>query len=205
MNNPPGNQFPNNDAVMASRERTAGRRYFWVGGTPIFSPDQIAELKSIVDNDSAPALLEGGGENIERPETRRTRVHWLNLQEYPWVYELIWTQANQANALFQFDVLPMQDTIQLAVYDSSEQGHFEWHTDIVASDLTRKISITVPLNNGDEFEGGELEFHVGAIQRAPQIAGAPVMFPSWLLHRVTPVTSGKRYSLVAWIRGPGWR
>jgi predicted 2-oxoglutarate/Fe(II)-dependent dioxygenase YbiX len=39
----------------------------------------------------------------------------------------------------------------------------------------------------------------------PQLAGVPIMFPSWMIHRVTPVKVGKRYSLVAWIREPNWR
>jgi len=198
-----------NDVVVESREKTAGRKHFWVSGPPIFSAEQLQVLKTLVDTENAPALVERDptkeSTNSLRSDYRRTKVRWLNVAEHKWVYEIIWAEANKANALFEFDVVPMRDQIQLAVYDEEESGFFTWHTDIVPSDLTRKISITVPLNNGEEFEGGHLEFRTSGRTRPPQIAGVPIIFPSWLLHQVTPVTAGKRYSLVAWIRGPSWK
>ena len=143
---------------------------------------------------------------VKFPDQRRTKVRWLNVVEQAWVYEIVWAQAMQANQLFQFDVVPFHDTIQLARYDAEDQGFFRWHADTTSNDLTRKISISVPLSDPAEYEGGVLEFNEnGAIYKPPQQAGAPIMFPSWLLHRVTPVTRGRRYSLVAWIRGPAWR
>lgn len=194
--------------VLEGKQRAAGRNNYFVTGTPIFSPEQIGLLRALVDAENTQALVEGydgplkGGLEAHR----RTRVRWLNPVEHRWVYEIIWDQAGKANELFRFDVVPMHDTIQLARYDAEDQGFFRWHSDTVPSDLTRKISISVPLNNDDEFEGGSLEFNEnGAIHAVPQRAGCPVMFPSWLLHRVSPVTAGKRYSLVAWIRGPAWR
>jgi PKHD-type hydroxylase len=72
--------------------------------------------------------------------------------------------------------------------------------------MTRKISISIPLNDASEYEGGVLELNQGStIVRMNQKAGLPVIFPSWLTHRVSPVTRGRRYSLVAWVRGPNWR
>lgn len=194
-----------NQAVVDSRKLTAGRMHFWVSGPPIFTSAQCAELISLIEAENEPAMVEGDPAYQHRADARRTRIRWLDVDRHRWVYEIIWIEANKANGLFQFDVVPMHDTIQLAMYDAAEQGFFRWHTDIIPSDLTRKISISVPLNNASEFEGGVLEFNFGAIQRPPQIAGSPIMFPSWVLHRVTPVTRGKRYSLVAWIRGPNWR
>ena len=72
----------------------------------------------------------------------------------------------------------------------------------------RKLSVTLSLSDPNDYEGGELEFCVGG--RSPkerrQIEackgilpkGSLVVFPSFLYHRVQPVTSGKRYSLVIW-------
>jgi PKHD-type hydroxylase len=201
------NDNQGNRPVLEGRKITAGRLHYWVSGTPIFSPEQLEQLKSIVDTNNSPALVEGDPDPKKalQEDARRTRVCWLTVDKYRWVYEIIWSEANKANALFRFDLVPMRDTIQLARYDAAEKGFFQWHTDTIPSDLTRKISITVPLNDSSEYEGGVLEFNGGGIQRPPQIAGAPIMFPSWLLHRVTEVISGKRYSLVAWIRGPNWR
>ena len=198
-----------NDPVMEGRKFTAGRTdYFLTSSTPIFSRPQIDLLRSLVDAENAPAGIEGYGETTpgDTERQRRTRVRWLNADDYRWVYEVIWAEASRANALFQFDVVPMWDTIQLALYDAAEEGFFRWHADTIPSDLTRKISISVPLSDPGDYAGGILELNSnGAIRRPPQRAGVPIMFPSWMIHRVTPVTVGKRYSLVAWIRGPNWR
>jgi PKHD-type hydroxylase len=196
--------------VLEGKRRAAGRSsYFLTTSTPIFTPEQIARLRSLVDAENEPAGLEGYGADKMATGTeayRRTRVRWLNIVEHGWAYEIMWAQALQANQLFGFDVVPLHDTMQLARYDAEEEGFFRWHSDTVPEDMTRKISISVPLSDSSEFEGGLFEFNEnGAIRSVPQKAGCPVMFPSWLLHRVSPVTAGRRYSLVAWIRGPAWR
>ena len=195
--------------VAEGKRRAAARPHYFLTGTPVFSAEQLAALRALVDGHNELAGVEGYGfneTNALQTRKRNTRIHWLNVVQHRWVYDVIWAQANQANALFQFDVVPMHDTIQLARYDAEDEGFFTWHADTVTTDLTRKISISVPLNDSSEYCGGALEFNEnGAIRAPPQVAGAPIMFPSWLLHRVTPVTAGRRYSLVAWIRGPAWR
>jgi len=103
-------------------------------------------------------------------------VRWLNVDEYRWVYEIIWAEASKAKAWLQFEILPMCDAIRLAMHDSQEAGFFRWRADTIPADLTRKISITVPLNDAAEYEGGVLEFRSGAIQRLPQVAGARSCF-----------------------------
>ena len=105
-----------------------------------------------------------------------------------------------------FAIGPATERIQIARYDSEDNGFFVWHADTVPSDMTRKISISIPLNDAIEYDGGTLELHQGTnIVQVRQTAGAPVIFPSWMIHRVAPVTRGRRYSLVAWVRGPNWR
>jgi predicted 2-oxoglutarate/Fe(II)-dependent dioxygenase YbiX len=197
-------------AVLEGKRRAAGRsHYFLTTSTPVFTREQIDLLKSLVDAENEPAGLEGYGiDNLPggAEAHRRTRVRWLNVLEQGWAYEIIWAQALQANELLQLDIVPLHDTMQLARYDADEQGFFRWHSDIVPEDMTRKMSISVPLSDSSEFDGGVFEFNEnGAIKAVPQRAGCPVIFPSWVLHRVTPVTRGSRYSLVAWIRGPAWR
>ena len=66
----------------------------------------------------------------------------------------------------------------------------------------RKISISVLLNDPAEYEGGDLEISTGTTNRlAARNKGAVILFPSYALHRVLPITKGTRYSLVAWIVG----
>ena len=71
---------------------------------------------------------------------------------------------------------------------------------------TRKLSITVQLSDATEYEGGELQFMVNQnIITAPKEKGTAIIFPSFCLHRVTPVIKGSRKSIVGWIAGPPYR
>ncbi|MCR4379301.1 MAG: 2OG-Fe(II) oxygenase, partial [Rhodospirillales bacterium] len=59
------------------------------------------------------------------------------------------------------------------------------------------------LSNPDDYQGGELEINAdGHPFQAPREQGTAVAFGAATLHRVAPVVSGLRYSLVAWIHGP---
>ena len=86
-------------------------------------------------------------------------------------------------------------------------GFFEWHMDFGAGNISnRKLSITVQLSDPEEYEGGELQFMINQnIITAPKEKGTAIIFPSFALHRVTPVTSGVRKSIVGWIGGPPYK
>ena len=70
---------------------------------------------------------------------------------------------------------------------------------------TRKLSVSVQLSDPSEYEGGDLELMVNRNYiKVPKEKGTIIFFPSYLTHRVTKVTSGKRNSLVAWFHGPSF-
>ena len=74
--------------------------------------------------------------------------------------------------------------------------HYDWHTDSGVIEYSERFcSIVIQLN--DTYEGGELEILNG--NKVNKKSGTLVMFHSNILHRVTPVTEGTRYSLVNWI------
>ena len=73
--------------------------------------------------------------------------------------------------------------------------------------------MTVSITDPEEYEGGDLEFDFRNQDEAVQPSicteirpkGSIVVFPSFVWHRVTPVTSGTRYSMVMWNLGQKWR
>jgi PKHD-type hydroxylase len=70
----------------------------------------------------------------------------------------------------------------------------------------RKLSITIQLSNSDDYEGGDLELlYDKEPYKLDRSRGTFLVFPSFMLHRVTPVTRGTRWSLVAWIGGKRWQ
>jgi len=68
--------------------------------------------------------------------------------------------------------------------------------------IPRKLSLVLQLSDPKDYEGGELILHLSEEPTVvPKKQGYVTIFPSFVLHEVTPVTSGTRHSLVSWISG----
>lgn len=85
---------------------------------------------------------------------------------------------------------------------------YAYHLDKQPPGYKSDIKITAVLNISLEpFQGGEFEFFTGKDERVHNIdlTGSLLIFPSYLYHRVKPVTSGTRISLSTWYTGPNWK
>ena len=63
----------------------------------------------------------------------------------------------------------------------------------MAGTSRRKLSVSVQLSRPEEYEGGDLQFMVVGGYEPVTAIGSAITFPSYLLHRVTPVTKGTRW------------
>ena len=139
---------------------------------------------------------------------RKSDVKWLHHDDKTyWLYNRLANVAMIANKeTWQFDIPSILDSIQYTQY-YDDGGHYDWHMDNGPYPMnTRKISITVQLSDPNDYEGGVLELNVGnTIVQMPKEKGCAVLFPSYMLHRVTPVTKGIRKSLVLWVGGTTFR
>jgi PKHD-type hydroxylase len=82
-------------------------------------------------------------------------------------------------------------------------GHYDWHVDRAVMQRVRTdLSFTIFLSDKDAYEGGELEFQQagGSVVSVKGHAGSMVVYPSGMLHRVKPVTSGERTVIVGWLK-----
>ncbi len=119
-----------------------------------------------------------------------------------WVFERVGNIVGRANRdTFRFQ-LDGQMSVDVLEYDPS--GYFDWHVDIGAGIFsTRKLSIVTFLTAPEDYEGGNLCFmDQGEPLRLAQ--GTMAIFPSYLLHKVEPVTRGTRHTLVSWAHGPAF-
>jgi PKHD-type hydroxylase len=106
---------------------------------------------------------------------------------------------------FGFDLTGMEQGLQFTRYTAPGE-HYDWHVDRGHLTATRKLSLSVQLNDPAEYKGGELQFKFGGKdETVKKERGMVTFFPSYTLHRVKPVTQGTRYSLVAWISGPPFK
>lgn len=103
--------------------------------------------------------------------------------------------------------------LSFTTYRAADGGKYTRHMDLFWEDghrvaeTDRKVSMVMQLSNPDDYEGGDLQLEV---RTAPDPAalrarGTMIFFPSFIYHRVTPITRGLRYSLVAWYEGPRFR
>lgn len=115
----------------------------------------------------------------------------------------------QENKIYNYDLDYSTVNVQLTRYRVGE--FYEWHSDDLVLNTykkynnVRKLTISTPLNIG-EFEGGDFEIMLMNNRKKINFEpGNSLIFPSFIEHRVLPVTKNTRYSLVAWISGPPWR
>jgi len=142
---------------------------------------------------------------------RRTNVGWMgvNEQTVP-IWKSLTNVVSEINRrYFHFDLTGCYEQAQLGLYTAKDQSHYGWHTDADLADggVPRKLSMVLSLSDPHEFEGGELQIklHGEEIKTLEIAKGRAWFFPSWVLHRVTPVTKGVRRSLVLWVGGPPFK
>ncbi len=138
-----------------------------------------------------------------------------------WIYNKLEPLVVEANAaLFQFDISYVTDPLHYVIYPEPNKqgetgetreigGFLDWHMDIgVGGVCRRKLSTSVQLNDPKDYEGGEVEMWVGGENRfikLPREKGDVVIFPTFYMHRVTPLTKGERRCLIFWTGGEPFR
>jgi len=139
---------------------------------------------------------------------RKSEIKWMHPDDKSfWVYEKLGQYIEQANnTLWKFNLNSIGDSIQYTVYHEGG-GHYDWHVDIGPSSINhRKVSLTIQLSDPDEYEGGDLEIWTGGeFKTIERKQGCAIIFPSFLMHRVTPITKGIRRSLVLWVGGDSYK
>lgn len=170
------------------------------------------ECNYIIDYGSSLQDTEGkiGGAKNKIDETiRKSKVVFLNSadKELSWLYQRLGEAVNDVNREYwQYD-LDFIEVLQFTKYD--EEGDcYGPHIDIGGEGFAqRKLSFSVQLSAGHEYEGGDLKIMSG--HERGEIAGRnrgdAIFFPSFMMHEVTPIKKGKRYSLVGWVCGKNFR
>lgn len=170
--------------------------------------DRIIALSETVESVEASTGY-FGIENFTKKDNRirSATIYPLDaIKETQWIYEKLIDVVNQVNdEYFQYGISHILSPLNLICYnsDSRVKGHYDWHNDTGSGDAsTRKISVSIQLSDPNDYTGCDL-IYVGPGQIiASRERGSIAMFPSYGMHRVNPVDTGKRYALVTWIHGP---
>ena len=198
-------------------------------GTSKLQPAQTIDGKDVHNDEMKTAANDMTKEDLDKlgiKETaymRDSQVAWLSDK---WIYDKVLPFINDANKKagwnWKHDYI---EQIQFTKYGLNQ--FYNWHADGNSDHYSvyknkpnpqmngkvRKISVTINLVDGSEYEGGNLKFDFGPqggenrfkVINEIRPKGSMVVFPSFFYHQVTPVTKGTRYSLVMWCCGKPWR
>lgn len=162
------------------------------------------------------AVVGHGGKMRADAKLRVSKVRWITRTGAPnkkgqWTSFLdrvteMFHEAN--NNAFGFEIRNLP-AVQFTEYDGAKNGFYDWHEDLdwkMPTEYHRKLSLVIQLSDPSTYTGGDLQLKED--QPNPEWLreqGTAIIFPSFLRHRVTPVTRGTRYSLVGWMEGPKFR
>tara|TARA_R100001591_G_scaffold40096_1_gene51714 strand:- start:371 stop:967 length:597 start_codon:yes stop_codon:yes gene_type:complete len=167
------------------------------------------ECEQIVSMGKIKGLKEGQSSynNKKYNKYRECLISWLSPDDdLDWLYRRVTDVVNDLNNnYFKFDLYGIIEGLQFTNY-KAPSGKFDAHIDKIHKYQTRKLSITIQLSDSKDYEGGEFHLLTG---KNPEIfdktQGKLFAFPSYHLHRVTPVTKGERNALIIWITGPNFK
>lgn len=180
----------------------------WVWRESVFSPDECRRIIDLTDNLAQERGKLVGGE--KHSNIRRCDLFWIDSEgDGAWIFSRVMKAVADVNRdVFDFVLTDFAEQIQLTRYPEGQEGFYDWHVDRGNSGTAqhRKLSMVVQLSDPADYEGGGLVLNgAGVEETVPLAQGGAVFFPAYVLHRVTPVTKGARYSLVTWIHGPNFR
>lgn len=179
----------------------------WLTGRAekVFTPEECAKIIEIGNLQLKESRIGNVNSKVKK-EVRDSMVNFLHPEEDTyWIFEKLEQVTSDINdALFHFNIHGFVEGLQFTKY-VAPTGQYTAHIDRQSiGEVVRKLSLSVQLSDPSEYDGGELEILTSLEypEIAPKDQGTSFYFNSHLLHRVTPVTRGTRYSLVAWITGP---
>jgi PKHD-type hydroxylase len=181
----------------------------------IFNDNELLELSKECQKEST-EIAKVGDDKIEQDvRISSVKFHHRTLDN-AWIFD----KLNQAierinNDFYNFD-LNGYSSFQYTEYEGSKNGKYDFHMDTFFGKTsskdeteTRKLSITFLLNEpGIDFEGGDFQICQGSEKNITTVEtkkNRMIAFPSFLIHRVTPVTKGIRKSIVIWVVGPKFK
>ena len=194
--------------------RPQGQRYLWSKTDHWFKIEDLPRLKAIVpETQSATVSDPLTGEHKSMDDIRQSRVSWISPSaETAWLYEQIADAIKYHNQTYYNYDIDGIEALQFTEYPAGE-GYYKPHLDWGAgsiygrNDICLKISFSVQLSDPTTYDGGD--FRICDNKPFPSETlrefGTIIVFPSWMLHEVTPVTRGTRRSLVGWCVGPDFR
>jgi|TARA_R100001244_G_scaffold33925_1_gene31520 PKHD-type hydroxylase len=177
----------------------------WAWAKNVFSPEECQKIIDIGNSLNPTGGRIQGEKNIETTNDtiRKSLVSWVGPnQNTNWIFIRLQKIVEKLNNdFFKFHITGINEGFQFTKY-RAPGGHYDKHFDKMWDGVIRKLSLTIQLTDPSKYEGGDLEiFQSHEPLKMEKEQGMAILFPSYVLHGVTPITKGERCSLVGWFTG----
>lgn len=174
----------------------------------LFTPDECAEIVDMLDDTWVQASVTGyrPGGSVQ-PSIRSVLSQPVRTRADGWPLSAVLegiASVNDEGYRFDLTGFVPHDEPSVLRYEASLNDHFRPHRDAGPTTATRKLSCVVQLTNPTQYRGGALVFADENFQGALD-QGSMIVFPSFLVHQVTPMVEGLRHAIVCWAHGPTFR
>lgn len=189
------NNFPHFWSFQSDKIET------WAFWDSLFSKEECEKIIDIgIKKGLDKAVIKRGYEK----NYRNSKISWIYPNDnFEWVFKRVTEVVLNLNKrFFNFDLYGFMEGFQFTHYKKPD-GKYKKHIDKFFDGPIRKLSLSIQLSDPKSYLGGDFILHDGEVPiTLPKEQGKLILFPSYVLHEVKPVTKGERYSLVAWITGP---
>ena len=190
----------------------------------VFNKTEIANIYDSLlkfdDKVTGGSVIGKTEEESKKEKYRNSNILFLE-KEMEFEKRIIEITESVNKNIFNFNLTTYMNP-QYTVYD--KDMYFDWHPDgplgildsrgfnCIPNNLEwRKLSAVLALSDESSYTGGDLQIMLPSntpdtcIHTIRLDAGSMIFFPSFLSHRVTPVITGNRKTLVFWFCGPRWQ
>lgn len=196
----------------------------FIVGNNFFTTEELDTIRdycdnNLLDNNLGSTVVNETVNIITKPtlqytdKTRKSKIKFHTLNDNTsWFFQKTFKIVESINnEYFGFDLVGY-DHFQYTNYSVNE--YYNWHTDAPLGtplptevNYARKLSLSIVLSDSSEYTGGEFEILDDPLdpKKIPQEKGTVIFFPSFMFHRVLPVLSGIRKSIVIWALGPPFK
>jgi PKHD-type hydroxylase len=180
-------------------------KFEWYFYKNFYTLEQCRELSTFLES------WPSGGTDIPAVDVKKTaKVHTVKWGFAKQKFSDLESVSHYTNKeMFGYNLYSFQDQdmINYNTYSSNDNGEYDWHKD-AELDKIYDLKLTVIANiSTEKYEGGQFELFMNGPVYIKELdePGSILIFPSYYIHRVLPVTQGIRKTVSFWIPGPNFR
>ena len=176
-------------------------RYYYWKFEELYSKEEVNKIDGQIDTNISKDAKDVPADNV----VKTAQVKLIDSVKIKLLDRMLDAVVDGNKRNFGYNIYYEKHIMNHNTYSYENKGKYNYHIDATFFNPASDIKLTAILNlSTEEYEGGDFYINIGEEFIVPEIKkpGNLIIFPSYLLHKVTPVTKGNRKTLTAWIAGP---